>query len=565
MKRALYMGLLLIFLLLVSAVYFNSILSISTGSSAKTDSGILYYVPITLTNSQTIPTPVSFQQMLTVDSSQFSQYEAANLQNIEFFFSNGTVIPSWLESGASVTSTDSVYWLNIASGIPAVSSITVYMGFASPSTNLFNNVTTGEAPQLSPTYGEFDNGAAVFSSFYDNFAGKVLSSKWTTGIGGSGTVSVDNGVTIASPSNDGDFSYISSHFPDSFSSPIILEAQISAQRPTSDFQTLALFAGTPSTTGYNPVAYGYNFQLTIDTSAGDGPGWIIRQTTDSGEENPVSLPSSVVGVLTGIWANSTSQFELFNYTQVYSFAGTQTPRPTDIGFAASSLGGSAYNATAFWIRVRTYPPNNVMPTTSISKVVRSFSGSIYSSTFQSTSTSSGSVIPVTVTTSSTSSKVVTSFPSETVSQVIIPTNGSSTSAGGSSMFSSILSLPSIETIIGIFVSALAGIAAVRQHERKTHFAIRVLDEASQSSGKVEAQLENLGKIAYFVRSEVSDAHGNMVYSTSHPITKLDKDKPEKIFLRLENSQSVESLRGVAYYHKVDKTESKEFRARIDII
>jgi hypothetical protein len=133
------------------------------------------------------------------------------------------------------------------------------------------------------------------------------------------------------------------------------------------------------------------------------------------------------------------------------------------------------------------------------------------------------------------------------------------------MFSSILSLPSIETIIGIFVSALAGIAAVRQHERKTHFAIRVLDEASQSSGKVEAQLENLGKIAYFVRSEVSDAHGNMVYSTSHPITKLDKDKPEKIFLRLENSQSVESLRGVAYYHKVDKTESKEFRARIDII
>ena len=44
------------------------------------------------------------------------------------------------------------------------------MGIASTSINLFNTVNDGEAPQLSPTYAEYDDGANVFN-FYSDFKG----------------------------------------------------------------------------------------------------------------------------------------------------------------------------------------------------------------------------------------------------------------------------------------------------------------------------------------------------------------------------------------------------------
>jgi len=125
-------------------------------------SDIVYSVPITLTNQQRTATPAPFQQMITVNSAQYSTYEASNLQNVEFLNSDGSVIPSWLESGGNSSSTASVYWLSLATPIPAHSNTTIYIGFASPSTNLLNKVNVGEAPQLSRTYGLYDDGANVF-------------------------------------------------------------------------------------------------------------------------------------------------------------------------------------------------------------------------------------------------------------------------------------------------------------------------------------------------------------------------------------------------------------------
>ncbi|MEM0124622.1 MAG: hypothetical protein QXF41_03735, partial [Candidatus Micrarchaeaceae archaeon] len=140
--------------------------------------GIEYYVPITITNTQNSPTPAPFQQEVTVNSAQYQSYEAANLDNIEFFYQNWQVIPSWLESGASSDSTQTIYWLKLSDSIPADSSITVYMGFAATSTNLFNGNTVGEAPGLSPTYGEYDDGAEVFN-YYQPFGGlSAIPSGW---------------------------------------------------------------------------------------------------------------------------------------------------------------------------------------------------------------------------------------------------------------------------------------------------------------------------------------------------------------------------------------------------
>ena len=144
--------------------------------SSSAPTGIVYSVPITLTNTQSMATASPFQQMITVNSAAYSSYETSNLQNIEFYDNNGMVIPSWLESGNSNTATDTIYWLKLPS-IPANSQTTICMGFASLGANLFNTQTTGEAPDLSPSYGEYDDGASVFA-YYWSFPGPNLPSGW---------------------------------------------------------------------------------------------------------------------------------------------------------------------------------------------------------------------------------------------------------------------------------------------------------------------------------------------------------------------------------------------------
>lgn len=150
----------------------------STGTVAGTiakgpatlPSGIEYFVPITIDNTQPTATSSPFQQMVNASSSVYNSYAAGNLQNVEFFYSNGTIIPSWLEN---YNSAGTLWWLKLGS-IPASSSITVYMGFANTITNLFNNKTTGEAPSLSQTYGEYNNienvmdQGLVYQIYYDS-------------------------------------------------------------------------------------------------------------------------------------------------------------------------------------------------------------------------------------------------------------------------------------------------------------------------------------------------------------------------------------------------------------
>jgi hypothetical protein len=153
-------------------------------------------VPITLTNNESSSTVSGFQQRITVNSSIYSSFESSGLQNIEFStgqFGTGTVLQAWIESGASNSATSTVYWVNLGSTIIAAnSSITVYMNFM-PGNVMSASGPTGEAPQLSGTYGQYDNGANVFS-FYDNFAGTSLNnSKWNL-LGGS--VTVNNGITL---------------------------------------------------------------------------------------------------------------------------------------------------------------------------------------------------------------------------------------------------------------------------------------------------------------------------------------------------------------------------------
>ncbi|MCL4365495.1 hypothetical protein M1590_04190, partial [Candidatus Marsarchaeota archaeon] len=106
--------------------------------------GTVHYVNITVYNNQSAPTAAPFQQMIQVNSTKFMQYEANNLQNVRFSL-NGSVLNSWIERGPNSTDSNTIYWINISSGIDADSYAVLQMDFGSTSTSYFNG-QSGEAP-----------------------------------------------------------------------------------------------------------------------------------------------------------------------------------------------------------------------------------------------------------------------------------------------------------------------------------------------------------------------------------------------------------------------------------
>jgi hypothetical protein len=227
---------------------------------------------LTITNTQSSATSNPFQQMVNITSADNGWQLISNGnfgQNVEFFYSNGTVIPSWLES---YSSSNAIWWLKIAA-IPAGSSETVYVGFAPTTTNLFNTVNDGEAPQLSPTYAEYDDGANVFN-FYDNFAGTSLDSKW--GNTGAYNFAVNNMLDITGGSGN----EIGIYSKASFTDPYIIDAE--ANYATND-----------------DMGIWWNIQTSGSTSS-DTNLWAIRGTNYGGDQlytgNPA--PSSFTGYST---------------------------------------------------------------------------------------------------------------------------------------------------------------------------------------------------------------------------------------------------------------------------
>ena len=79
MKRKLK-SLMILSLLIIPGV----LILVPVGSYASSPS-VTYYVPVTLTNTQTTATPANFQQMLKVDWSDYSPYLNSNVSDVRFY------------------------------------------------------------------------------------------------------------------------------------------------------------------------------------------------------------------------------------------------------------------------------------------------------------------------------------------------------------------------------------------------------------------------------------------------------------------------------------------------
>ena len=324
--------------------------------------GILAYVPVTITNSQPSPTPAPFQEMFKADSAAYSVYEAPNLQNVEFFDSAGNVIPSWLESGSSNSATTTIYWLNIDSGVQASSKVTVYMGFAVPSMNLLNNRSTGEAPELSPSYGRYDDGAFVFQ-FYDNFAGTHLNGAWDSKMG-NGTYSVSDGLTLTyfRPSS---VAFVGSLLTKTAYSPGVAFDAYIPESGTGSINMEGFFNVT------NPVV-GLPYTGIMGACVAAFP----EQESGHGDANGCGSQYGDLyqgpgesGVYSIVLLSSSSSMQYFNYSVGQSHQPISTYAPTyplPAGFAGTNTG----NAERIqWARIRASPPGGEMPAAIAGSVV----------------------------------------------------------------------------------------------------------------------------------------------------------------------------------------------------
>ena len=329
----------------------------TTGTVAGTSitgkpSTLTSYEPITITNTQSSATPNPFQQMINFTSADpgFSSIATGNFgQNVEFFYYNGTVIPSWLES---YTSTNAIWWLKIAA-IPAGSSETVYVGFVPTSTNIFNTVNDGEAPQLSSTYAEYDDGAKVFN-YYVNFNGTSLPPNWGYSLGG-GSCTQDNGITCTAnfASSGNNCAFV--HYAYNLSNLGTTEAFDWGSGPFT--QNIHAYYIQEGAGPYCTPGPGYFYELGMS-----GSTTLYTGGTFSIADN-VGYPS-FSGFL-----NLTDYFVYkFNYSTIHI-----TPYAVSSGyfgrnyFAVGDINDSS-TPKFYWFDIRNLPPNDVMPSVSFGNV-----------------------------------------------------------------------------------------------------------------------------------------------------------------------------------------------------
>ncbi len=342
---------------------------VSVGSHVASAASPAPYVTVTLTNSQTTPTPKNFQQLIKVDWSTYSSELNANVSNVRFYnsttFSSSTELTGWIETNNTTAATSSNVWVNLSGTIvPASGSVNIYMAFLSTTSSWSSH--WGLAPQLDKTYGKHDNGAKVFE-FYDNFAGTALKSGWTN-MGNALTPTVNNGVTLASSGTPNDQGYYYSGY--TMTTGSVLESYMSdtgagTTRGSEIGIGTSIFGGTGTRVE--------SFEVTPA-----GTTWYLEGYVTADVSTPAYASGTKI-ILSGAYLSGGAT-EYQNYVSVLSGSATATTSDAYPNFGV-------YQDTIFlqWMRVRAYPPDGVMPAASFGSLT--ITG--YQISFQQTSLPSG--------------------------------------------------------------------------------------------------------------------------------------------------------------------------------
>ncbi|MEM3661925.1 MAG: hypothetical protein QXG73_03800, partial [Candidatus Micrarchaeaceae archaeon] len=343
--------------LLLMPILVLLLVGISEAAGPTLPSGIVDYVQLNLSASWNVGHGAYVQQMVNITESTYSNYLVynKNFANFEYFYSNGTIIPSWIESNSSGKI---ITWVKIKN-----TTTSFYLGFASKTTNLLSSSGTtgiGEAPQLSSTYAQYDDGASVFNNYW-NFAGTTLPSGFTTAIGSTSSITQNNGITITSNQNVPG-AYLeynteilaTSVIADSYSAITSVATQAGYQAGVSWFTNI-VSSGNPS------YAAGIGSISSSGTSIG-----ITGYNGGNPSSSQLATTSSTYKVWS-LWAVSDVYYAQVNYTNQVSDTISSNMADEYLTLAGNSNGASVSFKT-YWLRTRAYPPSGTMPSVSFGAV-----------------------------------------------------------------------------------------------------------------------------------------------------------------------------------------------------
>jgi len=392
----------------------------SSNSTSNTSACQPAYLPLILYNTQSISTPSPFQQDIAIcngsinmgtdfayinNATLFNEIDS-NGQNIYFTTTcNSTPnIYSWYEGQLINGSTYcDVWWINLPNGIPANSNIIIYMYIGNSSSNYYQQYypNVGEAPYLSSTYGQYDNGNYVFN-YYWNFNGTTLPNNLVCTVlsnpsGASGSCSVNNSITISN-TNGTDFwnnyymiTYL--YYNQSISIPAIVEAKV-----------LSL-TGNSGDSGWTKAGILYQNQVNdssdsngeVDMEVTDGNGYAIQWQSGtsyiapSGNYNGGSITYPTILAL--VFPNTSYACGFYGSSLGVLSQEGRCVTPTSmasqgyIGLLVTAHSSSGTSSAVFqYLLVRAYPPNGVMPSIILSLAVNWYAINI--SNIQSISTPS---------------------------------------------------------------------------------------------------------------------------------------------------------------------------------
>lgn len=314
-------------------------------------------IKVKLTNFQPAPTPVPFQQMIKFNAQQYSQYESQNLGNIRFY-EGPSELYSWCESGCSSGSSVAIFWVKFPDGIAADSSVTLNITFLPAHVNYDGNYA-GEAPQLSSTYAQYDNGHNVFGSYY-NFAGTSLPAGLNVAAnnGCSYSATINNGYTIMSCGT--------LYSTATYSPNMVFDSYGYASGAVSSTPGIRFDMGFE---GGSLGTWGWPSTMVVG-AIGGGPycGSNYTYFTQVPDEYDCVQSSYALGVTKRVlsieYTTNPSAVYSINYSNVTTITSDVPTVPLPIGAEDSVASASLFIQ---WMRTRAYPPSGVMPSVSFGR------------------------------------------------------------------------------------------------------------------------------------------------------------------------------------------------------
>ena len=286
----------------------------ATSNAVYTLTVISPYVNITLNPASTISG--MFQQNITFNPSTYSTYESGDLGNIRFCTDStcsSGYLDSWLEgcpeTACSQSSSHAIFWIKL-NGEKLGENIYMVFGPTSGTGSEFDGSIAGEAPQISQTYAQYDNGASVFTTYKN-----------------AGSASPVISLNVSAPATF----------------PFISDALTSWDTAEEDLP-------------YTPLGTISSSNLYWDTSIRQAPTncyfFLYSYSGSYTDGNGVSYTCTDPVVETLIITASGAEGQLDYSSGLSTLSGTSTPGGT--------LGGHG-QTYYYWVRSRVYPPSGVMP------------------------------------------------------------------------------------------------------------------------------------------------------------------------------------------------------------